>query len=158
VEIDLVLQGQPTLDYSREGLPDWDYAVTVARASAPERFEIYTATFQKRLPRFRVPLAGGDRDTVLDLQTAFAHCFAEGGFARRIDYAADPAVPLSDEGRRWLDALLQEQGLRRPAPPDAQVAVAAYFLWEQEGRPAGRHREHWERARAQLRRVKPNPE
>src|SRR5262249_17780900 len=29
VEIDLVLQGQPTLEYSRDGLPDWDYAVTV---------------------------------------------------------------------------------------------------------------------------------
>src|SRR5204863_4305399 len=29
VEIDLILQGQPMLEYSREGLPDWDYAVTV---------------------------------------------------------------------------------------------------------------------------------
>jgi hypothetical protein len=27
VEIDLVLHGQRTLDYSREGLPQWDYAV-----------------------------------------------------------------------------------------------------------------------------------
>ena len=33
VEIDLVLQGQPMLDYSRENLPDWDYAVTVTRAT-----------------------------------------------------------------------------------------------------------------------------
>ena len=37
VEIDLVLQGQPTLEYSRDGLPDWDYAVTVTRASKSER-------------------------------------------------------------------------------------------------------------------------
>jgi hypothetical protein len=44
VEIDLVLQGQPMLDYSREGLPDWDYAVTVTRSTQPERYEIYTAT------------------------------------------------------------------------------------------------------------------
>src|SRR5262249_22608520 len=57
VEIDLVLQGQPTLEYSRDGLPDWDYAVTVTRASQPERYEIYSATLQKRLPRFRMPLA-----------------------------------------------------------------------------------------------------
>src|SRR5437764_4010577 len=28
VEIDLILQGEPLLDYSRDGLPDWDYAVT----------------------------------------------------------------------------------------------------------------------------------
>src|SRR6516165_11854429 len=33
VELDLVLQGQPMLDYSREGLPDWDSAITVTRAT-----------------------------------------------------------------------------------------------------------------------------
>src|SRR5262245_39459491 len=67
VEIDLVLQGQPTLEYSRDGLPDWDYAVTVTRSTHPARSEIYTATLQKRLPRFRLPLAADDRDPVLDL-------------------------------------------------------------------------------------------
>src|SRR5579872_5557807 len=64
VELDLVLQGQPTLEYSRDGLPDWDYAVTVTRSTQAERYEIYTATLQKRLPRFRLPLAADDRDTV----------------------------------------------------------------------------------------------
>src|SRR4051812_40226398 len=48
VEIDLVLQGQPTLEYSRDGLPDWDYAVTVTRSTQPDRYEIYTTTLQKR--------------------------------------------------------------------------------------------------------------
>ena len=71
VEIDLILQGQPTIEYSRDGLPDWDYAVTITRASQAERYEIYTATLQKRLPRFRLPLAADDRDTVVDLYTAF---------------------------------------------------------------------------------------
>src|SRR5262249_29981853 len=64
VEIDLVMQGQPMQDYSREGLPDWDHAVTVTRSTQPDRYEIYTATLQKRLPRFRLPLAPDDRDTV----------------------------------------------------------------------------------------------
>ena len=57
VEIDLVIQGQPMLDYSREGLPDWDYAVTVTRSTQPDRFEIYTATLQKRLPRATILLS-----------------------------------------------------------------------------------------------------
>ena len=35
VEIDLVLQGQPTLEYSRDGLPEWDYAITVTRSTHP---------------------------------------------------------------------------------------------------------------------------
>src|SRR5262245_5502161 len=44
VEVDLVMQGQPMLDYSREGLPEWDHAVTVTRALQPDKHEIYTAT------------------------------------------------------------------------------------------------------------------
>jgi hypothetical protein len=63
VELDLVLQGRPLLEYSRDGLPAWDYAVTVMRASHPVRYEIYTSTLQKRLPRFRVPLAARDPDS-----------------------------------------------------------------------------------------------
>jgi len=112
VEIDLVLQGQPLLDYSRDGLPDWDYAVTVTRAHQPERYEIYTATLQKRLPRFRLPLAPDDRDTVLDLHTAFTRCYDQGGFASKIDYCRNPSTTLSDEDRQWLDELLKQQKLR----------------------------------------------
>jgi hypothetical protein len=112
VELDLVLQGQPTLEYSRDGLPDWDYAVTVTRSTQPERYEIYTATLQKKLPRFRLPLAADDRDTVLDLHTAFTRCYDQGGFAAKIDYSKDPNLPLIDEDRRWLQDVLKQQKLR----------------------------------------------
>lgn len=112
VELDLVLQGQPTLEYSRDGLPDWDYAVTVTRSTQPERYEIYTATLQKRLPRFRMPLAADDRDTVLDLHTAFTRCYDQGGFQGKINYQKDPATSLSDDDRRWLQELLKQQKLR----------------------------------------------
>jgi hypothetical protein len=112
VELDLVLQGQPTLEYSRDGLPDWDYAVTVTRSTQPERYEIYTATLQKRLPRFRLPLAADDRDTVLDLHTAFTRCYDQGGFAAKIDYAKDPSTPLNSEDRQWLQEVLKQQKLR----------------------------------------------
>ncbi|MCS6850060.1 MAG: DUF4058 family protein [Gemmataceae bacterium] len=112
VEIDLVLQGQPLVERSREGLPERDYAVTVTRASQPERHEVYTTTLRKRLPRFRLPLAADDRDTVLDLQALVTRCYDQGGFAARIDYQRDPPVPLSDDDRRWLDDLLKQQKLR----------------------------------------------
>jgi hypothetical protein len=112
VEIDLVLQGQPTLEYSRDGLPEWDYAVTVTRSTQPDRYEIYTSTLQKRLPRFRLPLAPDDRDTVVDLFTAFSRCYDQGGFAAKIDYGRDPATPLDDDDRRWLHELLKQQKLR----------------------------------------------
>jgi hypothetical protein len=112
VELDLVLQGQPTLEYSREGLPDWDYAVTVTRSTQPERYEIYTATLQKRLPRFRLPLSPDDRDTVLDLYTAFNRCYDQSGFAGKINYKQDPATKMSDEDLRWLLDVLRQQKLR----------------------------------------------
>jgi hypothetical protein len=112
VEIDLVLQGQPTLEYSRDGLPDWDYAVTVTRSTQPERYEIYTATLQKRLPRFRLPLAADDRDTVLDLQAVFARCYDQGGFAGMIDYKRNLSLTLNDEDRHWIGELLRQQKLR----------------------------------------------
>jgi Protein of unknown function (DUF4058)/Protein of unknown function (DUF2934) len=119
VEMDFVLQGQPMLEYSREGLPRWDYAITVARASHPDRYEIYTATLQQRLPRFRVPLAATDRDLVLDLQTVFGHCYDRADFGDRINYRDAPAF-LHD----W-------------------IAIGAYHQWQQKGCPHGRDKEHW---------------
>jgi hypothetical protein len=112
VEIDLVLQGHPTLDFSREGLPDWDYAVTVTRANQPDRFEIYKATIREHLPRFRLPLSGDDRDTVIDLHAVFTRAFDQGDFADQIDYHRDPTTIIDDDDRRWLDQLLRDHKLR----------------------------------------------
>jgi hypothetical protein len=112
VEIDLVLQGQPMLEYSRDGLPEWDYAVTVTRATQPDRHEIYTATLQKQLPRFRLPLAADDRDTVLNLHAAFGRAFDQGDFAGKIDYHRDPPTTLRPDQREWLNGVLKQHKLR----------------------------------------------
>jgi hypothetical protein len=114
VEIDLVLQGKPTLTYSRDGLPDFDYAVSVTKATAPDRYEIYTATIQKRLPKFKLPLAPDDKDTLLDLQAAFSRAFDLGGFASLVDYKAPPPpdVPLSDSNKAWIADTLKQMKLR----------------------------------------------
>ncbi len=114
VEIDLVKQGQPLLNYSRENLPEHDYTITVTRANAPDRYEIYTATLQRRLPKFKLPLATDDRDALLDLQAAFARAYDHGNFATQIDYKQPPPVdvPLSDEQKAWMDDLLRQMNLR----------------------------------------------
>ena len=114
VEIDLVMQGKPTLSYSRDGLPEYDYAVTVTRATAPDRYEIYTSTLPKRLPKFKVPLASDDRDTMLDLQAAFSRAYDLGNFGSQIDYKGSPPpdVPLSDANAAFLDLTLKVQKMR----------------------------------------------
>jgi hypothetical protein len=126
VEIDLVVQGRPLFEYCRDGLPAWDYAVTVLRAAQPVRYEIYTSTLQKRLPRFRLPLAANERDGVVDLQAVFRQCYERAAFGRLID-------------RRNIPPFLHDR-----------IAAAAYRLWEQEGRPHGRNKDHWARAVAEL--------
>ncbi|MBX9584753.1 MAG: DUF4058 family protein [Gemmataceae bacterium] len=153
-EVGLVLQGTPTLSYSRDALGEFDYAVSVTRPALPDRYEIYTTTLPKRLPKFKVPLLPDDRNSeVLDLQAAAARAYDLGNFAGRINYRADPGVPLAEDHRRWLDEVLREKGLRvEAAQPSAdEVAVAAYHLWERAGRPDGQDQEHWYRAAEQLR-------
>ncbi len=114
VEIDLVLQGKPTLTFSRDGLPEYDYAVTVTRGASPDRYEIYTTTLAKRLPKFKVPLAADDRDALLDLQAAFSRAFDLGNFTAQVDYkgATPPDVPLSGDHQKWLDDHLRGMKLR----------------------------------------------
>jgi hypothetical protein len=114
VEIDLVKQGQPLLNYSRENLPEHDYTITVTRAYAPNSYEIYTASLQRRLPKFKLPLATSDRDALLDLQAAFARAYDHGSFVTQIDYKQPPPVdvPLSEEQKAWIDDLLRRMNLR----------------------------------------------
>jgi hypothetical protein len=114
VEIDLLTQGKPTLDYNRDGLPEYDYAITVTRGTAPDRFEIYTAAVSKRLPKFKLPLAADDRDTVLDLQVAVARAHDQGNFAKQVDYSGPlpPDVKMSAESRKWVEDWLKQQNVR----------------------------------------------
>jgi hypothetical protein len=146
VVIDMVLQGEPMLDYSREGLPDWEYSVTVTRSTQPERYEIYTATLERRLPRFRLPLASDERDTVVDLQAAFTRAFELGNFSEQIDYRCEPCIPLTADQYRRVAALL-----KWPTFTHEEIAAAAHQIWEEEGRLQGRDLEHWKKALERLR-------
>jgi hypothetical protein len=112
VEIDVVLEGQRLHDFSRESLPAWDYSVVVTRAARPEQYELYTATLDKRLPRFRLPLAADDRDNVIDLQAVLHRVYDVGDFASRVDYKQNPITQLSADQESWIDERLREQGAR----------------------------------------------
>jgi hypothetical protein len=114
VEIDLVLAGKGMQDYTaRTNIPEWDYIVAVTRATHPDRVEVYTTTLDKRLPRFRMPLAGDDRDQMVDLQTVFLRSYDHGGFGANIDYQRDPTAPLTSQERQWLDQYLRQANLRQ---------------------------------------------
>ncbi len=109
VEIGLVTQGKPPVDLDRTSVPPHDGSVTVTRGTAPDRHEIYVLTFKKRLPKFKVPLAADDRDTVLDLQLAYGRAYESGRFETKIDYAKPIPVDakVGDEDREWMAQLLR---------------------------------------------------
>jgi hypothetical protein len=114
VEIDLITQGSPTLDFSREGLPEFHYAVTVTRGHVPDRYELATATVSKRLPKFKLPLAADDRDTVIDLQVALARAYDYAEFGKRLDYKGplpgDSKLPA--DAQAWVEDWLKKQNMR----------------------------------------------
>ncbi len=112
VEIDLILQGEPMTNFSQENLVNWDFAVIVSRSTQPDRYEIYSAKLNKRLPRFRIPLSTDDRDTVLDLQVAFSKAYDQGDFARQINYRSAPPGRWTEEQASFIDHLLHAEKLR----------------------------------------------
>jgi len=150
-----VLQGQPTLDYSRDGLPAWNYARHGwCGPSSRSGYEIYTANAGKAAtPGSALPLAPNERDVRARLAACLQPLLRRGGATSSGSTTGPrtPAVPLGEEDHRWLDALLTARSLRSSAPTYDQVARAAYRLWEQEGRPHGRDQEHWYQALEQLR-------
>jgi hypothetical protein len=110
-EFDLITQGKPLLDFERSGLPLHDGTITVTRGATPERFEIYASSVRKRLPKFRLPLAPDDRDTVVDLQLAYLRAFDQGRFETLIDYTKPlpPDMKLTDDDRTWIARQIQSQ-------------------------------------------------
>jgi Protein of unknown function (DUF4058) len=111
-EIDLVLQGKMMVDYPVEDLAERDYGVVVTRANQPNRPDHYPCPLQKRLPKFRLPMAGDDKEVIVDLHTTFLRSFEQGSFAEQLDYSRDPTTKLAPEKLEWLDAFLRQQKLR----------------------------------------------
>jgi hypothetical protein len=46
-----------------------------------------------------------------------------------------------------------QSGEPRADFPHEWIAIAAYYLWKSEGEPKGREAYHWEKAKAELRRL-----
>ncbi len=111
VECDLVLQGQTCLDVPDDMLAECDYAVAISRGGRPEPPDLVGLSLQKKLPRIRVPLAGDDRDLVVDVQAVFTRCYTR-YLANKVDYKKDPPAKLKATDAQWMDQMLREQGVR----------------------------------------------
>jgi hypothetical protein len=113
VEIDLLRTGQHVLAVSewaarRKGY--CDYLVCVNRGyELRDEYELYLRGLRERLPRIRIPLAGGDPDVALDVQAVVAQVYDSGAYRQRIDYHAPCRPPLRPEDQAWVDLLIAQE-------------------------------------------------
>jgi hypothetical protein len=115
IEIDLLRQGEHTISPPRDRLLErghWDYLISLHRSGEGWTFWVWPNALRERLPTILVPLADGDPDIELDLQTVLDRTYDDGAYARLIDYRAEATPSLTEDDARWADALLNERGLR----------------------------------------------
>ena len=115
VEIDLLRSGKHTtivpLDEMRRKAGSYDYHISIYRPSSMRDMAAYPILLPQRLPPIEIPLRPADPPVVVDLQSAFDHCYDAGLYARRIRYANPCDPPLAADQQKWADAILREKGL-----------------------------------------------
>lgn len=112
VEIDLVRVGDPLPVEGYDG--DAAYRILVSRNESRPMAELYPFGLQSAIPDIVLPLLDDTDEPILRLGEFVNDIYLQGyyGVGTLIDYNEDPAGPLSDDDRRWLDGLLRDQGLR----------------------------------------------
>lgn len=115
VEIDLLGYGENTV-LARNVIitdpADWRYLINISRAQRRSSLEFYAIPLPKKLPNGRIPLRPPDADVVLDLTAVFNRTYDIGSYDLLIDYSQPPDTPLRDFEAPWLEAHLQEKGVR----------------------------------------------
>jgi hypothetical protein len=109
VEIDLLRRGRHVLSVPTSLLPRakaFDYLVCVGRHPDRKRFELYPCRLREPLPTIPIPLAEGDSDVPLAIQTALEQVYAEAGYRLRVRYnePCKPRLSLTDQvwaTERW---------------------------------------------------------
>lgn len=110
VEIDLLRAGQPM---PMRGYGDSaDYRLLISRAPRRPRADLLPFGVRQPIPRFRLPLAPGDDEPEVDLNTLLHALYDRAGYDLQIDYGRAIEPPLAAEDARWADALLRAAGLR----------------------------------------------
>ncbi|MEO0409245.1 MAG: DUF4058 family protein [Cyanobacteria bacterium P01_A01_bin.135] len=110
VEIDLLRESAP-LPTLGDG-PQSRYQVLVSRASSRPMADLYAFNLNEPIPPFALPLQHEDEEPVVVLQELLEGVYERSGYDYFIDYKDDPLPPLSDGERAWVDAVLQDKGLR----------------------------------------------
>lgn len=105
VEIDLLRGGQPLpiLGTTRS-----DYRILISRSDRRPSAQLYAFSVRQRIPQFTVPLAAGDEEPDLDLQSIVERVYERGRYYLAIDYTQPAQPPLSEQDAIWATTILQD--------------------------------------------------
>lgn len=111
MEIDLLRGGtRPPLTLP---VPASAYRVTLSRAEARPKVEVWTLQLADPLPVLPVPLREPDPDALLDLGAVIVELYERGGYEQVIDYRCEPpSPPLSDAESEWVRNILRDHRTR----------------------------------------------
>lgn len=111
VEIDLIRVGDPLPVEGYDG--DAPYRILVSRSELRPSAELYPFGLQSTVPDIAMPLLDADDEPTLRLGEIVNDLYLQDYYGRLLNYNDDPAGPLSDHDRAWLDQMLRKKGLRK---------------------------------------------
>ena len=105
IELDLLRGGRrlPTC----EPLPPGDFFALVSRGVRRPEVDVYAWRLRQPLPKIPLPLAEGDADLSLDLQSLFQVTYDQAGFDYSLDYDAKVVPALSETEMEWVRSTLE---------------------------------------------------
>ena len=112
VEIDLLRDGE-RVPFGRPKPPPADYYTLICRADRFPRASVWAATVRDPLPVLPVPLKPEHGEVSLALRDCLDRAYDDGGYERRIDYAAPPAVPLRRPDAEWAAEFLKKHAKKK---------------------------------------------
>ncbi len=107
VELDL-LRGGARLP-TRDPIPPGDYYAFVCRGDQRPRAEVFAWSLRDRLPGIPIPLAEGDPDVWVDLQSTFDAVFDASGYDYSLDRSRALRPPLAAADARWAKRVLSRR-------------------------------------------------
>lgn len=110
VEIDLLRGGTPMPVMGSD--IQSDYRILVSRSQQRPRADLYCFNLPDSIPLFLLPLRSPDPEPVIDLHALLSQVYERAGYEVAIDYRREPVILLDAAAANWMNALLQDRGLR----------------------------------------------
>jgi hypothetical protein len=106
IEIDLLRDGEPMPVHGRP--MHSDYRILVSRGHQRPKAQLYGFGVRHPIPTFPLPLAPGETEPPVDLNTILHELYSRARFDLRLDYSRKPVPPLAEDDWQWATDLLDQ--------------------------------------------------